>query len=447
MDTSSNSGNKPKLAKGLAGKLGFYSGRTFGGFIAVVLSGQLFYTCLQALRGPFYNQLLQMLHVNNTQFGMLFTITSISSFLTIPGGWVMNRYSVKSILITCLSIRFLTILLMVYGHLNVTGLYVLAAFWALIQSVFFPSVLNGVALLSNKDNKSTAFGILESARRLLQMVLDWILIGVIAWLTPTFGEIPTFQFMLLIYDLLLIPLIFLIAKYVPKNGIAAEEKGKKGKGVDALAGLGKVLIMPKLWIAALTALTIYWLSLQQNYAVPFLQNAMHVNKGAASFFGTISSEGIGIIAALLSGILADKWLHSTSKMIMVGLALVLIASILEIIMSKTPAMGGWMMAIIAIQSFGMFTAKGVYMVPASKVPMPEKYRGGAMSVNSFVAYLPNLFALTWVGHILDSNKPVAAYNQIWTISAIVAAAGFLLAMFTLRDENKQKKAKATAATK
>ncbi|MCI1973625.1 MAG: MFS transporter, partial [Lactobacillus sp.] len=163
MATSSNSGNK---ASGLAGKLGFKKG-TFSGFLAVVLSGQLFYSCLQALRGPFYTQLLQMLHVNNTQFGLMFTITSISSFLTLPGGWIMNRFSVKSILITCLSVRCITILAMIYGNLSVTGLYILAAIWSLIQAVFFPTVLNGVALLSTKENKSIAFSMLEWIRRAL----------------------------------------------------------------------------------------------------------------------------------------------------------------------------------------------------------------------------------------------------------------------------------------
>lgn len=435
MATSSNSGNK---ASGLAGKLGFKKG-TFGGFLAVVLSGQLFYSCLQALRGPFYTQLLQMLHVNNTQFGLIFTITSISSFLTLPGGWVMNRFSVKSILITCLSVRLVTILAMIYGNLSVTGLYILAAIWSLIQSVFFPTVLNGVALLSTKENKSIAFSMLEWIRRALQLGMDWILVGLLAFAgmetTLHINQIGMFKFVLLIYDLLLIPLIIVIWKAVPSNGIAADKKNKN-KNKDALVGLGKVLAMPRLWLAALTAFTIYWASLNNNYAVPYLQNVFKMPQNAASLVGTITSEGIGIVAAMLSGFLADKWLHSISKMIMLSLILVAVTNLLMVFLPKNSGMTTLTVIMLMISSFGMFSAKAVYSVPASLVPMPEKYRGSAMAVNSFVCYLPNLFALTLAGQLLDKLKPVVAYNNLWLINGVVAVVGILLAAASLHFEKK-----------
>lgn len=431
--------------KGLWARLNFPDRKTFAGFMSIVFAGQLFYTCLQSMRAPFYTMMLKMLHVNNTQLGLIFTICSISTFLTIPGGWVINRYSVKSILITCLSIRCVTIAIMIYGNLNTVGLFILSGIWGLIQSVFFPSVLNGVALLTNKKNKSTGFAILESARRALGLILDWIMIGMLA-LAGTYGtmrltQMGLFRFTLLIFDLLLIPLIWIIFKNVPTNGIAAGKEKKKN--TDALKGLGKALLMPKLWIAALTAMTIYWVQQLHTYNVPYLQKVFHVSQGSASFFGTISGQAMGIIASLLGGFLADKWLHSTSKLIMLSLALVVVSSLLMILLPKTPAMAVPNMVIILVLSFGMFSAKGVYMVPASKVPMPEKYRGGAMSIDSFVAYCPNLFAMTWAGHILDTSAPVAAFNQIWIIVTVVGLVGILLAGLTLRTE-KQSKAQQTS---
>ncbi|MCI1290584.1 MAG: hypothetical protein LKG31_03265 [Lactobacillus sp.] len=55
--------------KGLVKKLGFKSRNQFTGFMSVVLTGQLIYSCFEALKGVFYNMLLKMLHLNNAQLG------------------------------------------------------------------------------------------------------------------------------------------------------------------------------------------------------------------------------------------------------------------------------------------------------------------------------------------------------------------------------------------
>ncbi len=75
-------------------------------FFSVVMSGQIIYSAFEAFKGTFYNLLLEVLKIDNTQMGILFTLIGSAMFFYIPAGWVNNRFSVKSILITSLLIRF-----------------------------------------------------------------------------------------------------------------------------------------------------------------------------------------------------------------------------------------------------------------------------------------------------------------------------------------------------
>ncbi|MFC2694636.1 MAG: MFS transporter [Lactobacillus sp.] len=434
-----NTGSK----KGLAAKLGFKDHKQFTGFLSVVFAGQLIYSCFEALKGVFYVPLMHLLHMNNAQLGVIFSLIGIAIFFSIPGGWVNNRFAVKTILITSIMIRMITIFIMLLANPSFAAMKVIAIIWGIVEGIFWPAVLNGINLFTNKNNKGVAFGLLESLRRLMEMLMNLLLVGVMSLgggvAILKFSQMQIFRAGLIVYNLLLIPLCIFIAKYVPKNGIAAEKKSSNGsKGKDALVGLFQVIKMPKLWVAAITAFTIYWSYIAAVYAVPYLQTIYKLPQAEASLFGTISTAGIGIIASFLSGIISDKMLHSTGKMICLSLAIVFVAMLLILLLPKNAGMLWPTMIILLLFSCGMFMAKGIFMVPASQIPMPEKYRGAAMSVSYFIAYAPNLFAYTIDGHIIDNHAPLTAYSLIFVTETIMALVGVLMAVVLIRIENKEK---------
>lgn len=183
------------------------------------------------------------------------------------------------------------------------------------------------------------------------------------------------------------------------------------------------------------------------YAVPYVQAVFHLSQTAASLFGTICSAGMGIVASFLSGILADNVFHSVGKMICIALSLVVVSMIVLLCLPNNQAMMWPAMIILLVFAYGMFTAKGIFMVPVSQIKMPEKYRGAAMSVSSFAAYAPKLFAYEINGIIIDKFIPTHAYRLIFTIEAIVAAVGVLLSLLLIHYENGEKKAAKQAAAK
>lgn len=356
-----------KTKRGLGVKLGFDSGRAFGGFISVVLVGQIIYSCFEALKSVFYTPLMHIFNLSNAQLGVIFSLTGISIFFSIPGSWVNNRFSVKSILITSMIIRMITIYIVLLCNPNYTVIKIVAATWGIVDGVFWPAVLNGVNLFTNKKNKGVAFGLLESVRRLLEMVMNMLLIGVMSaagtGMLLHCSQMQIFRTGLLIYNLLLIPLIIAVAKLVPTNGIAAD-KHNKSKGKDALAGVWQVIKMPKLWIAAITAFCIFWSYTFSVYTTPFLQDVFHLGQTQASLFGTISTAGIGIIASFLSGFISDRLLKSTGKMICMSMSIAFVAILIVLLLPKTSATLVLTMILILFFACGMFMAKGIMEVPA-----------------------------------------------------------------------------------
>ncbi|MCH3990973.1 MAG: hypothetical protein LKF01_02025 [Lactobacillus sp.] len=111
--------------KGLLAKLGFHDHKQLAGFLSIVFTGQVIYDAFDAFKGPFYNVLLKMLHLTNTQLGVVFSLIGISVFFYIPGGWINNRFSVKSILITAMMIRMFTTFVVIFFNPSFTVLEVI----------------------------------------------------------------------------------------------------------------------------------------------------------------------------------------------------------------------------------------------------------------------------------------------------------------------------------
>lgn len=420
-------------------KIGFETRKQFSGFLSVVVAGQIIYSAFEAFKGTFYELLLKVLNINNAQLGVIFSLIGISVFFYIPGGWINNRFSIRSILVVSMLIRFVTVLIMVLGNPSFAVLRIIAITWGLVDAVFWPAVLNGVDTMSDSGHKGLAYGLLESIRRALEMTMNLILVGCMA----AFGGIVIFKGGMLVYNLLILPVCYWVWKRVPKNGISEDDKKEDdtNKSIDALKGLGKVLVMPKIWLAAIVALTIYWSYINLIYTVPYLQSVFHISQSAASIFGIINTGAMGVLAGAIAGSISDYVFHSTSKMMFYALLLTALALVGVLIIPKTQNMMWASIVLLLIFSFAIFLAKSIIMAPISEVDVPEKYSGSAMSVGSFAGYAPVFWAYGMNGSIIDHNKPVAAYTQIFTIGIIVATFGVICAFILMMVNRKKDKAK------
>ncbi|EGQ4058585.1 MFS transporter [Staphylococcus pseudintermedius] len=412
-------------------KLNFKDRKTLIGFLSVVTAGQLIYSSFEAFKGTFYNLLLEVLNVSNAELGAIFGLIGISIFFYIPGGWINNRFSIKSILIVGLLIRFITISVIIFFSPTFQVLKIIVIIWGIVDSFFWPAVLNGVIFFTDQSKRGMGFGLLESVRRAEEMLMNLLIVGIMSLVSG----IVVFKGGMLAYNLLIIPLILLIIKYVPKNGIAAMDEEEKteitgNKSLEALKGLFYVLLKPKVWLASISAMSIYWGYIILIYSVPYLQKTFDLSTTQTALFGIFNTGLMGVLMGVSAGIISDYVFKSSSKMIFAALLLSSII-LLGVVFIKGSLFVS--MALLIAFSVTTFLAKSVILAPIAEFDIPKKYAGSAMSVGSFAAYAPIFWVYTMNGKLLDAHQDnvVEAYRIIFEIGIIVAFLGSVCTLILL----------------
>lgn len=407
----------------LISKIGFNSKNQFFGFLSVVMSGQIIYSAFEAFKGTFYNMLLDVFQISNTEMGILFSLIGSAMFFYVPAGWVNNRFSVRSILMTSLAVRFISMMFILLINPSFTVLSVIAGLWGITDAIFWPAVVNGVSLMSGEQNKGMAFGLLESVRRATEMGMNAALVGVMALVG---GTVFFFQGAMIAFTLLILPMIFCVWKYVPANEMDVDDG--ESKNTAALKGLIHVLKMPTVWLAALTSLTVYWVYIILIYTVPYLQAVFGISTSQAALFGIINTGAMGVIAGLVAGTLSDFLFKSSIKMMMISLALTAVCLAVTVMLPKDAGMLYVNMGLLMAFSFSIFLAKGIILAPVAEAGVPKQFSGAAMSVGSFAAYASVFWAYALNGWIIDNYEPITAYQMIFGIGLAVSIAGALCAL-------------------
>ena len=140
----------------------------------------------------------------------------------------------------------------------------------------------------------------------------------------------------------------------------------------------------------------------------------------------------------MGGFLTDKVLHSATKylrlmFVIVGIALVIFSCLPHASMGIV--MG---MAVTLSISACVFSMRAIFFAPMDEVHVPREITGSAMSMGSFIGYLPGAFMYAIYGGILDRYEGLAGYRIVFIIMACFAAGGFLLSSFILSRNKRQK---------
>ena len=78
-------------------------------------------------------------------------------------------------------------------------------------------------------------------------------------------------------------------------------------------------------------------------------------------------------------------------------------------------------------AFLIFFMRSLFFAPFGEMGLPPRFSGSVIAIAAFIIYLPTSFAYLLWGVLLDSNQGVQGYQYMFTVSAIVAVSGWLLA--------------------
>ncbi|WP_130819332.1 MFS transporter [Anaerococcus vaginimassiliensis] len=410
-----------------------------GSFLSIVFAGQLAYASFEAFKGSLMLPLTQALGINLQEFSYMMSMLGIATYLYIPGGWVNNRFSIRSILVTWLFWRMATgLFIFLVPNISFSILVAIAISWGVWDAIGWPAVTNGVNFVSsdaNKEGKGLAMGLLESIRRTLEFVMNGVIIIMIA-IWPDKSQM-IMKIMGIIYTLTMLPNILAILKYVPKNAIAKVEG--ESSNVAALKGLVKVMKMPAIWLAGLSGLCLYWCYMNLIYSsAPYLSLVFNASEALSGTFGIINTGFMGIIGGALAGYLADYLFKSSTKMLAVALGLTSLGSLLVYILPKQSGM--WIsVVLLMVMSIGVFMGKAVMMAPIAELNLDESISGSAMSVGSFLAYASIFWAPIINAKFIEASYgPAQGYKYVFLTTVIVAAVGAICAVLLINYKKKAK---------
>lgn len=410
-----------------------------GSFLSIVFAGQLAYASFEAFKGSLMLPLTQAMGINLQEFSYMMSMLGIATYLYIPGGWVNNRFSIRSILVTWLFWRMATgLFIFLVPNVSFPILVAIAVSWGVWDAIGWPAVTNGVNFVSsdaNKEGKGLAMGLLESIRRALEFAMNGVIILMIA-IWPDKSQI-IMKIMGIIYTLTMLPNILAVLRYVPKNAIAKVEG--ESSNIAALKGLVDVMKMPTIWFAGLAGLCLYWCYMNLIYSsAPYLSLVFNASEALSGTFGIINTGFMGIIGGALAGYLADYFFKSSTKMLAVALGLTSLGSLLVYILPKQSGM--WIsVVLLMVMSIGVFMGKAVMMAPIAELNLDESISGSAMSVGSFLGYASIFWAPIINAKFIEaSHGPAQGYKYVFLTTVIVAAIGCICAILLINYKKKNK---------
>lgn len=403
-----------------------------GGFLTVVFAGQLTYSAFEAFKGSLMIPLTNALGIGIDQFGILMGWLGIAMFLYIPGGWVNNRFTIRSILIAWAAWRMVTALvLFLVPGLSFSVMVAIAISWGVWDAIGWPAVVNGVSFMSqdaNKQGRGLAMGMLESIRRAVEFSMNLIVVGLLAIFAEQANTVMTIMGVL--YSLIIIPLIFCILKFVPRNATAKAENPEESDNIAALKGLVKVLLLPRVWLAGIAGLCVYWCYVNLIYSsAPYLSLVFNATDAQSGAFGIFNTGLVGIFAGVVSGLVADYLFKSSTRMMAAALALTAIGVGLVYILPQGGSI--WVaMFLLMVMALGIFMGKAVILAPIAELHLPEEINGSAMAVGSFLVYASIFWANPMTAAIVESHRenPHVGYQQIFLITLCVALVGAFCAI-------------------
>ena len=400
-------------------------------FLTVAVSGEVLYSAFEAFKGALMIPLQEMLGISQTQFGLLMTYVGLALFFYLPAGWINNRFRVRTIILCSLGWRLVTYLVLFLLDPPFGLMAAIAVTWAIVDAIVWPAVANGVCVLAadeDQKGRGLAMGLLESIRRFVEFALNGIVIVVLMFLPD--ATTTVMRVFAIAYTLLIVPMMIAVVRYVPDTRIATQARASHS--VAALKGLLHVLSRPRIWLAGIAAMTVYWADINLMYvSAPYLQQVFHVSTAMSGAFGLLNTGLVAIVAGVVSGIVSDYVFKSSTRMMAVALGCVAVTCGLVLLLPVTRVMIIPILVLLIVVALATFLGKSVILAPIGELELPEEIDGSAMAVGSLLAYAAILWGYNLNGRIIDGcagGDPAPGYRIIFMITGTAAAVGCVTAV-------------------
>tara|TARA_B100001057_G_scaffold397544_1_gene407731 strand:- start:2543 stop:3652 length:1110 start_codon:yes stop_codon:yes gene_type:complete len=365
----------------------------------------------------------------------MFAIYGIIAMLSyFPGGVIADRYSARFLITVSL---FLTALGGVYLSTipNMIGMRFLYGYWG-VTSVFFfwGALIKATREWGGNESQGLAFGLLDGGRGIVAAGVATVGVFILSIYMPNdpnqaspLMRESAFKILALYYSTIVFSVAILAWFVIPDSKI-------KGNSFSPLKNMSNVLVRPIIWLQAVIIICAYCgykgIGNYSLYAVEVLGFNEVEGARIASYAAWTRP-----IAALIAGLIADRYSASRSILIM--------------FLSLFIMYGSWSYAtlnnlgIIVIYAnffitcIFVYALRGVYFALLEENKTPKNLTGAAVGLVSVIGYTPDIFFAPIAGRILDANPGIIGHQNYFFLLSIISLIGVFITIGILSFHKKK----------
>lgn len=388
------------------------------------------------LKDAFYVPMQEFMGLTHTQIGTAMSVAGlISTFGFLVSIYLTDRVSKKIMIpLSLLGIGLLGIGLSTFPPywlflLIYCGLAVCA------DMLYWPTMLKTVRLLGTEEEQGRMFGIMEAGRGLIDTIVAFGALGIFALMGSSRAGLRA---AILFYSA--VPLAIGIISYFllePDEIKLPAADASVSKNKAAMQGVIQALKNKNIWLVSFNVFAVYCVYCGLTYFIPFLKDVYALPAVLIGAYGIINQYGLKMLGGPVGGYLTDKVFHSATKYLKLVFVITgfLLLAFTFLPHSSMNVYVGMLMTL----SIGacVFSMRAIFFAPMDEVKVPREITGSAMSLGSFIGYLPGAFMYSVYGNILDRNPGLQGYRIVFLVMAAFAAAGFFLSSYILSTIRKE----------
>lgn len=384
----------------------------------------------------YYDLMMAYFGVTNTQMGYIGTITGLVMIVCWPvGGMVADKIPMKVAYLACMAFTIVDFVVLAFS--NSFTLYLVTVFLACfmmgVYYTLFGKIVKGVSTPETEGKNTGYFWALYSVAGTIIGALGSYCISkmdLAAW-RPLM-----FMFVICAVAMCVVCVIFLKEDKF-NDWSVLESSGAPAK--FQMSQVGKVLLMPEIWVAGLIYFTMLMITCAGIKAVTMMQTIYLVPLGIVTFLATFRQYIGRVILSPVSGFLIDK-LGSSMRVIRIFLVITIAGFAVFFIFP----MGGdffWVGILLVVAcTIGYGMQAPCWMTPISEIKVPVAYHGTAIGLYNAIGCISDAFIYVITGNWVDKYGDITGNKIVFTFIGVMLIICFVLTIVETRMIKKRRDA-------
>lgn len=438
----------------------------WGTLVLLIVAGEVIFALPFHITRFFRPTFLSVFQLNNTQLGDMFAVYGVIAMVSyFPGGVIADRLPAKPLMIGSLLATALGGLFLLTKP-NAFELTCLFGYWGVTTILlFWSAMLKSIRLGANPNQQGRAFGVLDGGRGLIASLLASAAVLIFATITvdpntstveqqKSENIITSFNQVIIFYTAVTLCTALLLWRFWHPEDRTPEQikttpphSGSISKfqaSIKVILNSFKATASNSLvWLQAGIVVCAYcgYKSLD-NYGV--LVTDVYGWSQLESSQLTSALSYSRPFAAIVAGILADRWRPSNIINLCFTLALIAFGLIaFSLLLNVNPSdsntqdtLTTYLLIVnLFITALAVFALRAVYFALLEESHLAVHRTGMAIGLISFIGYTPDIFFASITGRMLDSGEISTGFVHYFYLMTAISVIGLCLGIFLVKKLN------------